>query len=731
MIDSLDLPEGTPDEAERLRKIVQALMKQVERSMDVRGGAFSLFQTAILLDSKVRARTGELEQALSELERANRELTRTEAEANRAKGRLSDAVESISEGFALFDEDDRLVLCNERFWDFWGDHRDEIPYCTPFAEVARKLIVEYEVPGGQDGLEAWLEERLQRHRHPGEAFVVQLHDGRWLKINERPTGEGGRVGIYTDITDIKQQETQRRERELAEKSVVLQASLDSLSQGVAVFDRDLALVAWNQRFVELLDLPDDMVRLGMTYEGYIRFNADRGEYGEDRDQAVARRLDRAKNRAPLFFEYTRPNGRVIELQRNPMPGGGFVTTYTDATLRREAAEQLREAKELLEHRVRERTDELKVAKDAAEEANLSKTRFLAAASHDLLQPLNAARLFISTLLELALADQPKDIAERADFALAGVEGLLSTLLEISKLDAGAVPVVVSDFALDDLLGRLEKEYKDFAVENGLDLTVVGCSAVVRSDAKLLSRVVRNFLSNAIRYTESGKVLLGCRRRRDGIEIGVWDTGPGISEDDKLRIFEEFRRLDNAGTHAKRGAGLGLAIVKRIARMLNHPLRVDSSPGRGACFTVLVPFGELTQAQADVLPATHSDNPFDGAVVAVIDNEAEIQIGMQVLLEAWGCDVLVGATHQEIVRAAAKKGQCPDLVLADYHLDDNETGIDALAQLEEACGKELPGIVITADASDEVRDAITEAGRGYLTKPVKVAKLRAWIAQQRG
>ncbi|MCF8499158.1 MAG: PAS-domain containing protein [Rhodospirillum sp.] len=728
MIDSLDLPQGGPDEVVRLRKIAGALMKQVERAVDAQGGAYSLFQAAILLDAKVRERTGELEETLDQLERANRDLERAKGEALRAQGRLSDAVESISEGFALFDADDRLILFNERFWDFWGDHRHEIPYGTTFADVARRLHVEYEAPNGlgEAAVELWLTERLERHRGPKGSFVVQLRDGRWMKINERVTAEGGRVAIYTDITDIKLFETQRRERELAEKSVVLQSSLDSLSQGVAVFDGALRLVAWNERFLELMALPNSLVVLGMGYEDYLRYNARRGEYGPDGERAVALRLDRAKSRESLFFEYTRPNGRVIEIQRNPMPGGGFVTTYTDATARQESEAQLREAKESLEQRVRARTDELKVAKDAAEEANRSKTRFLAAASHDLLQPLNTARLYISMLMDHRLEPEIHAAVERTDFALGGVEALLGTLLEISKLDAGAVPVVPGDFALSDLLGRLEREYAPQAEERGLALRVMPCAGVVRSDIKLLSRVLRNLLSNALRYTERGRVLVGCRNRGDHLEVGVWDTGPGISGDDRERIFEEFRRLDNARIKSDRGVGLGLAIVRRVARMLDHRVAVRSIPGRGAAFTVLVPRGRKRVAPEPPKPALPQE--LEAITVAVVENEPEIRTAMGALLKTWGCRMVGGATAAEVlVRLRAEGGSPPRAIVADYHLDDGVTGLSAIAELTAALGP-LPALVVTADGGDDVRRAVRLAGHDYLSKPVRVARLRAWLVQ---
>ncbi|WP_419799762.1 PAS-domain containing protein [Terasakiella sp.] len=590
MIDALDIPTGTADETLKLRKIISSLMKQVERTLDVQGGAYSSFQTATLLDEKVRERTHQLEQALGSLEKVNLELKRTKGEAETSRIRLEEAVESVSEGFALYDKEDRLILCNNKFWDFWGNHQNDVPYGTRFEDMARKLVRQYVVPEDVESPIDWLKERLNRHRNPKESFVIQLKDGRWLKINERPTKDGGIVGVYTDITDIKAEEQIRRERELAEQNVLLQSTLDNLRQGVSVFDKDLKLVAWNQRFIELLDLPDGLVEHHMTYERYTRFNVFRGEFGPKTEDAYQERIQRARAQEPLYFEYTRPNGQVVEVQRNPMPGGGFVTTYSDITARRQAAEELREAKENLEERVRERTDELHIAKEAAEEANLSKTRFLAAASHDLLQPLNAARLFISTLLERALDDKNRPLVERADFALKGVESLLSALLEISKLDAGAVPVVIADFPLSDLFNRLQEEYGPIAAQKGIALKVIPTSVFVNSDPKLLSRVLRNFVSNAVRYTDSGRILVGAKREGENLHLCVYDSGNGIAQKDQEHIFEEFRQLDRTD-QTEKGAGLGLAIVKRIAQTLGHKILLKSEINNGACFSVEVPLSQ--------------------------------------------------------------------------------------------------------------------------------------------
>ncbi|SCA57981.1 Signal transduction histidine kinase [Candidatus Terasakiella magnetica] len=731
MIDALDIPSGTPDEALKLRKIIAALMKQVERTLDVQGGAFSLFQTATLLDDKVRERTNELETALNEVENINKELTRTKGEAETARIRLVEAVESVSEGFALYDSEDRLVLCNEKFWEFWGGKEKEVSYGIQFEDMARRFVDRYVVPSEVSDVTDWIDERLARHRNPRDSFVIQLKDGRWLKINERPTKDGGVVGVYTDITDIKMQERIRREKELAEQNVLLQASLDNLSQGVSVFDKDLQLVAWNQRFVELLELPDGLVEHGMPYSRYIRYNVFRGEFGQADEEDYQMRMDRAKKMVPLVFEYTRPDGKSIEVHRNPMPSGGFVTTYTDITARLRSEEQLLEAKENLEERVRERTDELHLAKEVAEEANLSKTRFLAAASHDLLQPLNAARLFISTLLDRSLEDKNLQLVERADFALKGVESLLGALLEISKLDAGAVPVVISDYEIKDLFDRLEKEYGPIAQKKGTSLKVVGSTKLVASDPKLFSRILRNFVSNAVRYTDKGRIVVGARQVGNQLKLSVYDTGTGISKEDQRHIFEEFRQLDNANSsfnaNENKGVGLGLAIVKRISQTLGHEVTVQSELGKGSCFSVYAP---LVEAKKEVSARTVVDKlgeVLDGLSILIVDNETDIQLGMRGLLENWDCRVYTAGSQMEAIRILDELPTFPDAVIADYHLNNNETGLEFLSWIKRDHKPDFPAMIITADRTDELRATIASHGYALLNKPLKPAKLRAWLS----
>jgi signal transduction histidine kinase len=733
----------------KLEKIVQVLMDQVERGMDFQGNAYSLFQTAIVLEDKVRERTRNLENALRELEKTNRALNRAKEQTETAQTRLMEAVESISEGFVHFDRNDGLVLCNTKFLEFLPGIEAVVRPGAQFEELSRWTYDHGLILDVDGEAEEWLQRRLHRHRNPTTPIVVRLSSGRWLQIRERQTRDGGTVGIYADITEIKLGEQRRREQELAEKSVLLQSTLDNLIQGVSVFDRHFRLVAWNDRFVDLLDLPDWLVRPGASFGDYLQFRAERGDYGPDPDTAVAVRLEMLRRRESMKLEQSTVNGAVLEVRRDPMPGGGFVSTYSDITERRQAAQQLEEAKQGLERRVVERTAELtalnrklrqeiferaaaeealRLAKAEADEANLSKTRFLAAASHDLLQPLNAARLFVTALAERSLNDKEREFVSRIDGALVSVEGLLGTLLDISKLDAGAVEPEWADFRITDLLTALAQEYAPLAKEAGLALRVRPCSAVVHSDPTLLGRVLRNYLANAIRYTCSGRIVLGCRRRGARLSIETWDTGIGIPAGSLSEIFEEFRQIGNCEQRREKGSGLGLAIVKRIARVLDHPISVHSRPGRGSMFAIEVALGEPSNAlpRRSFVASLPSDS-LASAVVVVVENQDDILMGMRELLEGWGCRVLTATNGRMATLDLARCGETPNIIIADYHLNDGLTGLDVIEHIRKHAGRAVPAMIITADRSPALLETVRRQRLHLLKKPLKPAKLRALMS----
>lgn len=397
---------------------------------------------------------------------------------------------------------------------------------------------------------------------------------------------------------------------------------------------------------------------------------------------------------------------------------------------------------LLEGRVQDRTaaleralrdlqqtnQALEEAKLAADEANLSKTRFLAAASHDVLQPLNAARLFLSALGETEQTPSNQKLIENIDQAFEAVERLLSALLDISKLDAGVLRPEITEVGLGDLLRSLATEFRPIAEDRGLSLRYVPVRCTVRTDPQLLARVIRNFMSNAVRYTKRGGLLLGCRRVGEAVRIEVCDTGSGMPADKLDEIFEEFRRLVGASDDYERGFGLGLAIVKRIAKMLDHDLLVRSELDRGSSFAITVPVASWTsqtaRTMADANRFTLGD--LEHATVFVIENEPAILEAMQILLEGWGCRVICAPSQRDAQMKLGLDGLVPDIIIADYHLDQGANGVDAIVEMRMRYLETIPGVIVTADRSKETRKRAADSGLSLLNKPVRPGRLRSLL-----
>ncbi|MEH8146308.1 PAS domain-containing hybrid sensor histidine kinase/response regulator [Aeromonas hydrophila] len=513
---------------------------------------------------------------------------------------------------------------------------------------------------------------------------------------------------------------------------LLQGAIEHMGQGISVVDRELKLVAWNRRYIELFHYPPGLIQVGRPIEVIIRYNAEQGLCGPgDVEAHVARRVAFMQRGSQHISARERPDGRVIEMQGNPMPAGGFVMTFTDITPFRDAERVLREANEHLEARVAERTHELSelnrqllLVNQQVERANHSKSRFLAAVSHDLTQPLNAAKLFTSSLLEmLPPADEPARIARHIDDALGATEDLITDLLDISRLEAGKFKAKKLDFALRDVFDNLKAEFGVLAQAGGIQFSVVESGVAVYSDVRLLRRVLQNFLTNAFRYNPGGRVLLGCRRLGDKVRIEVWDNGPGIPADKQEAIFDEFSRLDHSRTAKEQGLGLGLAIARGIALVLGHNLTLRSWPGAGSVFAITLNLATRPVATTQVAAPALRDSQLEGVRVLCIDNESDILIAMYSLLGRWGCEVVCAQSLAQAEDLIAG-GFLPQLVLSDYHLDDGKTGLQALHMLRLAHGNDIGGIIISADRKSELQAQIREHGYGYISKPVKPLKLRA-------
>ncbi len=517
---------------------------------------------------------------------------------------------------------------------------------------------------------------------------------------------------------------------------LLQTALDHVGQGIAVFDRTMQLICWNRQFREILRLPQQFGRVGAPLDEIVRYMAQRVQSNPTAvEELVTDRITKYQVTMESFHERS-IDGRVVDVRINALPQGGIVVTYTDITEREKAASalakanaNLERANENLERRVEARTQELAIAKLKADEANLSKTRFLAAASHDVLQPLNAARLYATSLLERSPPAELGRLARNIDASLDGVEEILNALLDISRLDSGAMKPEYSIFPVKDLLEQLRIDFEPIAKSRGISFTIVQSYALVRSDRKLLRRILQNLVSNALKYNkDKGRAVLGCRRRGRNLFIEVHDTGPGIPEHQRELIFKEFHRLDQHGL-AIPGLGLGLSIVDRMCRVMDHELSLKSKLGRGTAFSVSLPLARWSDMEQP-RPFNMRPTPYGnlrGAIVLCIDNDRSIIDGMNALLSGWQCPVITAVDSEEAIEQLHAARITPDIIISDYHLD-RENGLEAIQAIMTASRADIPAIICTADGANEVRQAVTAAGYAFLQKPIKPAALRALISQ---
>jgi signal transduction histidine kinase len=422
----------------------------------------------------------------------------------------------------------------------------------------------------------------------------------------------------------------------------------------------------------------------------------------------------------------------VEREMDPRVDSAFSRLYQAIALEDSVSkrtEALTGLTRRLMHEINERREvesALQEAKAAAERANLSKTNFLAAASHDLNQPLNAARLFLGALAQEVATPRGTELTQRIDAALDTMDHMLTALMDISKLDAGFLRADYTDFELSGLLSALYAEFQPQAASLGLALRLVNTDAVLRTDRHLLERILRNLIGNAIRYTRQGRILIGCRRQQDRLRIDVIDTGQGIPKDKWQTIFQEFHQLGNSPRSQEKGVGLGLAIVERVARLLCCPIDIDSLPGRGSRFSVSVPLGREAAVEGAVssLHAGGGSADFGTCLVVVIDNDQQVLDGMRSLLHSWNCQV-IGAASAEA--ALAQTSRAPDVLIVDYHLDRGAYGTDAIVALCARFERAIPSLVITSDTSPRLRADLRAAGHAVLTKPLAPSRLRALMS----
>jgi len=367
--------------------------------------------------------------------------------------------------------------------------------------------------------------------------------------------------------------------------------------------------------------------------------------------------------------------------------------------------------------------ELRHQKEAAEQANRAKSQFFAAASHDLRQPLHALGLFSASLRDMSPEPDKIAVVDQVDASIGALESLFDELLDISKLDAGFVTPKTRHFYIETVLASMRHQFAGQAASKGLALHVVSSSAVVHTDEVLLGRILSNLLANAIRYTDEGKVLLGCRLRGAHLRVEVWDTGRGIPADQHARIFEEFYQLNNPERDRRKGLGLGLATVKRLTALLHHPLRLDSTEGRGTVFRLDVPLGDPQQIATPPAPAASPSDVLTGKRIVVVDDEVAIREGMQRLLVRWGCVPIMASGSAEALQLLDGT-PAPDLIICDYRLTGLETGAHVIDAIRARHGAHIPAMLVTGDTSPERLRETLATGHLLQHKPLRPVQLRA-------
>ncbi|ETX28660.1 hybrid sensor histidine kinase/response regulator [Roseivivax isoporae] len=722
------------EQLERQARIIDALVRRANRQHEIGTSAYSAFQSAIALQGQVWAKTRDLERAANELESVRHERERT-------RKNLSDALSAMEGGFALF-TNGRLEVCNDLFQSLLPDVQPHVVPGLGIEDYFDALTQSVHVRSTEGRLRSSVSKA--RGGPVGASvlsFVIELSGDRWFQFSLQRTSDENVVILQAEITGIVRQNRLEKESLIDRQAHYLQAAFETMSSGICTFSEAGEVILHNTRFRELLGLPFTLVQKGTQLSQILDYMRQKALIRDAADVDFDAWADRIGRQDSFRKRIRHAGGRVLDLHAHAMPDQGFMIDVKDVTLESRATE-------MLEKRVEERTaeltranrrltaqyeaqarveEELRLAKERAEAAVSSKTRFLAAASHDLLQPINAAKLLISTLRDGLEGSPLARTGERLDGCFMSIEHLLHALLDISRLDSTDAALTPSDVCLGTLIQGVIEDQEPVAAKKGVRLDWVPCSAFVRSDQRYLMRSIQNLVVNAIQYTDpGGRVLVGCRRRGSTVVLEVWDTGLGIGLEDQKRIFEEFARARNVPFGS--GMGLGLSIVERTCRHMGHKVRVRSKPGVGSVFSI----------EMAMVPGTRSASPEEGALVRaggdsaadlialVVENDADVLFATTQKLESWGASVLGASSTEEALGLVHDIGMPPDIVLADYQLDGDDTGIRTIEAIRAATGVKVPAIMITADRSDALLRRGAEIGFAVLTKPVQLSRLRPLI-----
>ncbi len=613
-----------------------------------------------------------------------------------------------------------------RFWETGPDHRftfvaeTHFPATVPFLGEALGMT-RWQLAGAEpDSEEQWRRHRDDLEAHRPFVDFRYTFDGavgahyRW-SVSGRPLFD--RQGEFLGYRGVAHQVTTAvaARGEIRSAQARLAAAIEAFDDSVSLYDSEDRLVICNRTFRSRLAPLGDLLDAGTSFADMIKAATDKGMVPEAKGREEAWIQDRlAKRRNPGEpFEQRTWQGHWLLFQEQRLPDGGTLSFCSDITARKQDEARAR------------------VAKEEAEAANLAKSRFLAAASHDLRQPLHALGMFAASLDNHVSGDRGRDLLAKMERSIDALSDSFGALIDLSTLEAGVSKATLSAFSMDGILDRLREEYQPLARSKQIELRILRCGARVCSDPALLDRILRNLLSNAVNYTERGRVLVGCRRHKQALRIEVWDSGPGIPADRIERIFEEFYRADpSGGGRGASGLGLGLAIVRQTARLLEHRIEVSSQPGKGSVFAVEVPYAigpAVGRAEAPVAVAGDTSNSLSGRFVLVLDDEVDVADGMQQLLEEWGCDVLAACSGGEMLDSLKDLNRVPDAAIVDYSLGEGDSGLIWLRRIFMQVGRDLPVIFVSAATSPEVLAEVRAGGFEILDKPLRPAKLRALLS----
>lgn len=711
---------------DKLTRIAQSLIRHIEDPPEDNGIGYAQFQRAAVLEDEVRARTRDLEHALDLLNASNARLSDAWRDKDIAQKNLANAIEAVQEGFALFDAGDVMIMCNSRYNALLPDIRSGMKPGLTFDDYltlcasSQHLVM----PEGMSRRD-WIAMRKRRHNDRHYMLTQQMAEGRWVQVSEQRTSDGSTAIIQTEVTDLIRSERAERGRMLDDQTRILQATLDHVPLGVCIFDGRLRLLGWNANLSEMLALSRPRLREGMHFDEM--WDQLRRQFSFPAQTGANMLADWARSvrrKTSFEVEVTRAGAHgSFTIFAQEIADGGFVMSIDDITAHKDAMQTISRANETLEARVMERTLELEDALASAERANASRVRFVAAVGHDLMQPLSAATLYMGSLIEDAATPQDRGRLEKVQRSLDSVSGLLGALLDISRLEAGQAALTIEPVSLAPLFEQMREEFTPVAQQKGLDLIVKPVQATVVSDRIYLRRILHNLVSNAIRYTDRGRVLVATRKRADRLILQVRDSGRGIAEEDQEVIFAEFKRLD-AKASAAEGLGLGLAIVERAASLLGHTLELRSAPGRGTTFSVgLTPTRQGDVRAAPVPTEMPRDADMIGDVTAlIVENDTEIASALSLLLEQWGVNVLDVDSAEAALELLAETGVEPDLCLVDYQLGEGMDGLACLERITGLLANAPTCCLITADRSVDLQKRARKAGIEILHKPITAATL---------